>query len=55
MNAFNTVNLAAAAIVTTIEHAEALNIPQDKWVYLLGGAGARETENCESMPVLLLF
>ena len=47
MNAFNSVNLAAAAIVTTVEQAEYLKIPQDKWVYILGGAGAQETENCE--------
>lgn len=48
MNAFNTVNLAAAAIVTTVEHAERLKIPREKWVYVLGGAGARETEDCET-------
>lgn len=50
MNAFNAVNLAAAAIITTVEHAEALKIPQCKWVYVLGGAGARETENCKLAP-----
>lgn len=47
MNAFNTVNLAAACILTSAEHAEALSIPKDKWVYILGGAGTNDEENCE--------
>lgn len=47
MNAFNTVNLAAACIITSVEHAEKLGIPQSKWVYLLGGAGTNESEDCE--------
>jgi hypothetical protein len=47
MNAFNTVNLAAAAIVTTVGHAQKLGIPQDKWIYVLGGAGTSESATCE--------
>jgi hypothetical protein len=47
MNAFNTVNLAAAAIVTTVGHARELGIPQDKWIYVLGGAGTSESAACE--------
>lgn len=47
MNAFNTVNLAAACILTSVENAERVGIPQDKWIYVLGGAGTNEKENCE--------
>ncbi|CAM1506231.1 Fc.00g058720.m01.CDS01 [Cosmosporella sp. VM-42] len=45
MSAFNTVNLAAACILTSVEYAEKLGIPQDKWVYVLGGAGTSDTHN----------
>ncbi|KAK0276805.1 hypothetical protein LTR35_010199 [Friedmanniomyces endolithicus] len=38
MNAFNTVNLAAACILTSVEHARELGIPEDRWIYALGGA-----------------
>lgn len=54
MNAFNWVNLAAAAIVTTVEHAQALGIPQEKWVYVLGGAGSREQDDCETPLIFQL-
>lgn len=47
MNAFNTVNLAAACILTSVENARNLGIPEHKWVYPLSGAGRRETEECE--------
>lgn len=47
MNAFNTVNLAAACILTSVEQAEKLGIPREKWTYVLGGAGTRESSNCE--------
>lgn len=43
-NAFNTVNLSAAVIVTSVEHATKLGIPQSKWVYLLSGAGTNDKE-----------
>ncbi|CAG9989610.1 unnamed protein product [Clonostachys byssicola] len=42
MNAFNTVNLAAACLITSVEQAEKLGIPKEKWVYILGGAGTHE-------------
>ncbi|VUC35600.1 unnamed protein product [Clonostachys rosea] len=45
MNAFNTVNLAAACLITSIEQAENLGIPKEKWVYILGGAGTHERKN----------
>lgn len=47
MNAFNTVNLAAACILTSVEHAERIGIPREKWIYALGGAGYHEEDHCE--------
>jgi len=47
MNAFNTVNMAAAVILTSVETARKLSVPEEKWVYPLGGAGRREKEPCE--------
>lgn len=47
MNAFNTVNLAAAVIITSTEYARRLGVPEEKWVYPLGGAGKKEKEHCE--------
>lgn len=47
MNAFNGVNLSAACILTSTEHAKKLGIPQDRWIYVLGGAGTHEKDNCE--------
>ncbi|KNG48012.1 coiled-coil-like protein [Stemphylium lycopersici] len=44
MNAFNTVNLAAAIILTTTSHATTLGIPRHKWIYPLGGAGTRDAD-----------
>ena len=49
MNAFNTVNLAGACIVTSTTMAEKLGVPESKWVYVLGGAGTRDSYDCESM------
>jgi len=51
VNAFNTVNLAAACVLTSVEQAEKLRIPREKWVYVLGGAGTEDRHNCESTPV----
>ncbi|OJJ01056.1 hypothetical protein ASPVEDRAFT_131121 [Aspergillus versicolor CBS 583.65] len=42
MNAFNTVNLAAACIITTTTFARELGIPESKWIYPLGGAGTSD-------------
>lgn len=33
MNAFNTVNLGAACIVTSTEFAKQLGVPEEKWIY----------------------
>jgi hypothetical protein len=46
MNAFNTVNLSSACILTTTEFAKQLEIPKDKWIYPLGGAGFKERDYC---------
>jgi hypothetical protein len=47
MNAFNTVNLSAACIVTSTEYARQLGIPQERWIYPLGGAGTMDSNECE--------
>ncbi|KAF2840135.1 hypothetical protein M501DRAFT_952176 [Patellaria atrata CBS 101060] len=50
MNAFNTVNLAAACILTSTQYAEELGIPKSQWIYLLGGAGTRDSDNFWDRP-----
>lgn len=47
MNAFNTVNLAGACILTSTEVARDLRIPIERWVYPLGGAGTRDSNDCK--------
>lgn len=47
MNAFNTVNLAAACILTSTDFARELGIPESKWIYPLGAAGIRDSNDCE--------
>lgn len=47
MNAFNTVNLAAACVLTSTKIAEELGISNEKWIYPLGGAGTRDSYDCE--------
>ncbi|POR34814.1 Uncharacterized protein TPAR_05013 [Tolypocladium paradoxum] len=42
MNAFNAVNLSAACVLTSTDYAKEIGIPQDRWVYVLGGAGTHE-------------
>lgn len=46
MNAFNTVNLAAACIITSTEYASQLGIPENKLIYPLSGAGYRDSDHC---------
>jgi hypothetical protein len=48
MNAFNTVNIAGACILTSIEHARQIGIPESKWIYPLGGAGIKDSDNCKA-------
>jgi hypothetical protein len=47
MNAFNNVNLAGACILTSTEYARELGIPEDRWMYPLGGAGTSDSRNCK--------
>lgn len=42
MNAFNTVNLAGAIILTSVSFAKILDIPESSWIYPLGGAGTSD-------------
>jgi hypothetical protein len=44
MNAFNTVNLAAAVLMTSTSNASRLGVPSSKWIYPLGGAGTRDAD-----------
>ncbi|KAJ6260116.1 LOW QUALITY PROTEIN: hypothetical protein Dda_4337 [Drechslerella dactyloides] len=50
MNAFNTVNLAAAVILTSTEHAARLGVPEHKWIYPLGAAGTQDSEHFWQRP-----
>lgn len=50
MNAFNTVNIAGACILTSTEYAKELGIPEIKWVYPLGGAGTKDADDCKPCP-----
>ncbi|KAJ5963886.1 Thiolase [Penicillium vulpinum] len=45
MNAFNNVNLAATCILTSVEVARDLGVPESRWIYPLGGAGTSDTSN----------
>lgn len=42
MNAFNTVNLSSALILTSTRVASALSIPRSNWIYPLAGAGTSD-------------
>ncbi|KAL1982976.1 hypothetical protein VTN96DRAFT_591 [Rasamsonia emersonii] len=44
MNAFNTVNLAAACLLTSTEYARQLGVPESRWIYPLGGAGTKDSD-----------
>ncbi|KAK4948152.1 hypothetical protein LTR10_013206 [Elasticomyces elasticus] len=50
MNAFNTVNLAAACILTSTSFADELGIPKEKWIYVLGGAGTQDATDFWNRP-----
>jgi hypothetical protein len=54
MNAFNNINLAAACILTSVDFARELGVPEEKWIYPLGGAGTRDSDECESTAVAQL-
>ncbi|KAJ4990237.1 hypothetical protein SVAN01_04328 [Stagonosporopsis vannaccii] len=50
MNAFNTVNLASALILTSTTTAAALSIPEVRWIYPLGGAGTSDSSEFWHRP-----
>jgi hypothetical protein len=52
MNAFNTINLAGAVILTSTDVAKQLGVPENKWVFPLGGAGTSDSGDCESISTL---
>ncbi|KAI4722969.1 hypothetical protein E4T48_00743 [Aureobasidium sp. EXF-10727] len=50
MNAFNTINLAGAVILTSVSYARELGIAEEKWIYVLGGAGTQDSDNFWERP-----
>ncbi|EXJ89109.1 hypothetical protein A1O3_02173 [Capronia epimyces CBS 606.96] len=50
MNAFNTINLAGACILTSAEYAEELGVSKTKWIYVLGGAGTQDSDHFWDRP-----
>ena len=53
MNAFNTVNLAAACLLTSTTKAKELRVPESKWIYPLAGAGTQDSNECKSADFVL--
>ena len=47
MNAFNNVNIASACVLMSTETARKFGIPEDRWIYPLGGAGTRDAYSCK--------
>ncbi|MCJ1328352.1 hypothetical protein MMC10_005028 [Thelotrema lepadinum] len=50
MNAFNAVNLSGACLLTSTEFAEEIGVPMEKWIYLLGGAGTKDSVDFWQRP-----
>lgn len=50
MNAFNTVNLAGACLLTSVSFAKSLGIPSSKWIYPLAGAGTKDSDDFWKRP-----
>ncbi|KAH6638333.1 hypothetical protein C7974DRAFT_462543 [Boeremia exigua] len=50
MNAFNTVNLASAVILTSTSIAKALAVPESRWIYPLAGAGTSDASEFWARP-----
>ncbi|KIW76713.1 hypothetical protein Z517_09157 [Fonsecaea pedrosoi CBS 271.37] len=50
MNAMNAVNIGAAVLLTSTDFARELGIPEEKWIYALGGAGTRDSLNFWERP-----
>jgi hypothetical protein len=54
MNAFNQINLAGACILTSTDYARELGIPENRWIYPLGGAGTDDSHYCKpSTPAVM--
>ncbi len=45
MNALLNVNQAAAVVLTDTETAQVLGIPEERWVYVWGGAGSKDSDD----------
>ena len=54
MNAFNTINLAGAAVLTSTAFAQELGIPKTKWIYALGAAGTQDSGDCTETPNIII-
>ena len=50
MNAFNSVNLAAACILTSTDYAHELRILESQWVFVRGGARTSDSEDFWRRP-----
>ncbi|CAG8976842.1 hypothetical protein HYALB_00012659 [Hymenoscyphus albidus] len=50
MNAFNNVNVAGSCILTSTEYAKELGIPENQWIYPLGGAGTIDSAHFWERP-----
>ncbi|KAL2059554.1 hypothetical protein ABVK25_000847 [Lepraria finkii] len=50
MNAYNKINLAGSCILTSTEYAKELGVPENKWIYPLGGAGTQDSDSFWERP-----
>jgi hypothetical protein len=47
--------LAGTCLLTSTEYAKEIGIPESKWIYPLGGAGASDSSNCEYLIAIQTF
>ncbi len=52
MNAVLEVDQAAALLLTTAGHARAVGVPEDRWVWVLGGGDCNDVWNVSERPTL---
>lgn len=55
MNAYNKINLAGSCILTSTEYAKELGVPENKWIYPLGGAGTQDSDSCRCLTPSYLW
>ena len=55
MNAFNTVNLAGAVVLTSTDFAKQLGVDQSRWIYPLGAAGTQDSGDCKQSTLPLTY